>query len=122
VSLFYITPPSILNLASTDKPFGLTTRLTRRTMPKPRRIGGLVLRVPGVKSKDLLETKEPHKFPIEFDGTLHDTDTFDITIPAGPENRRGRQAWARDDEMEAQRGARPSRSKLSTRVLALESA
>ena len=36
-----------------------------------------------MKSRDLLETKEPHKFPIEFDGTLHDTDTFDITIPAG---------------------------------------
>jgi hypothetical protein len=31
----------------------------------------------------LLETKEPRKFPIEFDGPARDTDTFEITIPAG---------------------------------------
>jgi hypothetical protein len=31
----------------------------------------------------VLETKEPRKFPVEFDGPSRDTDTFDITIPAG---------------------------------------
>jgi hypothetical protein len=30
-----------------------------------------------------METKEPRKFPIEFDGPALDTDTFEITLPAG---------------------------------------
>jgi hypothetical protein len=37
----------------------------------------------GVKSSGLLETKEPRKFPIEFDGPSRDTDSFDITVPDG---------------------------------------
>jgi hypothetical protein len=40
-------------------------------------------RVLGVKSWGLLETKEPRRFPIEFEGPVLDTDTFEITIPAG---------------------------------------
>ena len=30
-----------------------------------------------------METKEPRKFPVEFDGPVLDTDTFEITLPAG---------------------------------------
>jgi hypothetical protein len=30
-----------------------------------------------------LETKEPRKFPIEFEGPARDTDTFEIAIPPG---------------------------------------
>jgi len=48
--------------------------------------GGLILvrpRVLGVKTSGVLETKEPRKFPVELDGPSRDTDTFDITIPAG---------------------------------------
>jgi hypothetical protein len=30
-----------------------------------------------------LETKDPRKFPIEFEGPSRDTDTFEITIPDG---------------------------------------
>jgi hypothetical protein len=37
----------------------------------------------GVKASGILETKEPRVFPIEFEGPARDTDTFDITIPAG---------------------------------------
>lgn len=37
----------------------------------------------GVKASGLLETKEPRKFPIEFEGPSRDTDTFEIAIPAG---------------------------------------
>jgi hypothetical protein len=36
-----------------------------------------------VKTSGILETKEPRKFPVEFDGPARDTDTFDISIPAG---------------------------------------
>ena len=36
-----------------------------------------------VKSSGILEIKEPRKFPIEFEGPSRDSDTFDITIPAG---------------------------------------
>jgi hypothetical protein len=37
----------------------------------------------GVKSSGILETKEPRRFPIEFEGPSRDTDTFEIAIPAG---------------------------------------
>ncbi len=30
-----------------------------------------------------LETKEPRKFPVEFPGPALDTDSFEITLPAG---------------------------------------
>src|SRR5260370_30964230 len=39
----------------------------------------------GKKSSDLLETKEPRKYPVEFDGPSRDTDTFEIMVPAGYE-------------------------------------
>jgi len=32
-----------------------------------------------------LETKEPRHFPIEFDGPVRDTDSFEITLPPGYE-------------------------------------
>ena len=32
-----------------------------------------------------METKEPRKFPVEFAGPERDTDTFEITLPAGYE-------------------------------------
>jgi hypothetical protein len=50
--------------------------------------GGLLLvrpRVVGDKSSGLLETREPRQLPIEFDGPSLDTDTFEITLPAGYE-------------------------------------
>jgi hypothetical protein len=37
----------------------------------------------GNKGLGFLETKEPRKFPVEFEGPARDTDTFEITIPAG---------------------------------------
>jgi hypothetical protein len=40
-------------------------------------------RVIGSKSSDLLETKEPRQYPVEFSGPSRDTDTFEISIPAG---------------------------------------
>jgi hypothetical protein len=32
-----------------------------------------------------METKEPRKFAVEFDGPVRDTDKFEITMPAGYE-------------------------------------
>jgi hypothetical protein len=39
----------------------------------------------GLKSSDLLETKEPRKFPVIFEGPQKDTDNFEIALPAGYE-------------------------------------
>jgi hypothetical protein len=38
-------------------------------------------RVRGNKVLNLLETKEPRQFAIEFEGPVQDTDAFEITIP-----------------------------------------
>jgi hypothetical protein len=32
-----------------------------------------------------LETKEPRRFPVEFEGLVRDTDSFEVTIPVGYE-------------------------------------
>jgi hypothetical protein len=42
-------------------------------------------RVLGSKSWGVLETKEPRRFPLEFEGPSRDTDSFDITLPPGYE-------------------------------------
>lgn len=42
-------------------------------------------RVVGVKSSDLLETKEPRQYPVVFDGPSRDLDTFEISMPPGYE-------------------------------------
>jgi Domain of Unknown Function with PDB structure (DUF3857)/Transglutaminase-like superfamily len=84
LSLFSITHASIENLNHTDQPFGFHYSFEAHNYAK--NAGGLLLvrpRVLGVKSSGLLETKEPRKFPIEFDGPSRDTDTFEIAIPAG---------------------------------------
>jgi hypothetical protein len=84
LSLFHITKASVLNLERTDQPFGFHYTFDAEEYAK--NAGGLLLvrpRILGVKGSGLLETKEPRKFPIEFEGPSHDSDTFDITIPAG---------------------------------------
>ena len=84
LSLFRITQATILNLNQTDQPFGFHYAFEAQNYAK--NAGGLLLvrpRVLGVKTSGILETKEPRKFAIEFDGPSHDTDSFDITIPAG---------------------------------------
>jgi len=84
LSLFRITQASIMNLNQTDQPFGF--HYTFEAQNYAKNAGGLLLvrpRVLGVKTSGILETKEPRKFPVEFEGPSRDTDTFDITIPAG---------------------------------------
>jgi hypothetical protein len=81
---FRITHASVTNLQHSDQPFGFDYSFESANYAK--NAGGLLLvrpRVLGSKAPGFLETKEPRRFPIEFDGPAHDTDTFEITIPAG---------------------------------------
>jgi len=84
LSNFHITHATVVNLNLTDKPFGFD--YTFESYNYAKNAGGLLLvrpRVLGNKGYSFLETKEPRKFPIEFEGPAHDTDSFEITIPAG---------------------------------------
>ena len=81
---FHITHATLVNLQQTDQPFGFNYSFESQNYAK--NAGNLLLvrpRVIGSKGLGFLETKEPRKFPIEFEGPARDTDTFEITIPAG---------------------------------------
>ena len=84
LSNFQITHASVVNLNLTDKPFGFNYTFVSPDYAK--NAGGLLLvrpRVLGNKGFSFLETKEPRRFPVEFEGPAHDTDSFEITIPPG---------------------------------------
>ena len=86
LSSFQITRASLINLDHTDQPFGFNYAFQSGNYAKTA--GNLLLvrpRVLGSKSSGILETKEPRKFPVEFEGPSRDTDTFDIALPAGYE-------------------------------------
>ena len=86
LSSFRITRASVANLDHNDQPFGFDYSFEADNYAK--NAGGLLLvrpRVLGNKAYTFLETKEPRKFPIEFEGPARDTDTFEIAIPAGYE-------------------------------------
>jgi hypothetical protein len=86
LSSFRITKASLTNLTMVDRPFGFDYSFESERYAK--NAGGLLLvrpRVIGVKAQGILETKEPRKFPVEFEGPVRDTDKFEITIPAGYE-------------------------------------
>jgi transglutaminase-like putative cysteine protease len=86
LSSFRITKATLINLSFADQPFGFNYSFESERYAK--NAGGLLLlrpRVLGVKAQGLLETKEPRKFPVEFEGPVRDTDKFEITIPPGYE-------------------------------------
>ena len=86
LATFEITKASVGNLHNTDMPFVYDYSVTARNYAKTA--GNLLLLRPrfiGNKSSDLLETKEPRKYPVEFDGPSRDTDTFEIALPPGYE-------------------------------------
>ena len=86
LTTFHITKASIINLRNTDQPFGFDYSFEAESYAK--NAGGLLLlrpRVLGTKSSGIMETKEPRKFPVEFDGPVRDTDTFEIALPSGYE-------------------------------------
>ncbi|MFZ0295152.1 MAG: DUF3857 domain-containing protein [Candidatus Sulfotelmatobacter sp.] len=81
---FQITRASVLNVQQTDRPFGFNYSFESPNYAK--NAGDLLLvrpRVIGMKGSGFLETKEPRKFPIEFEEPAQDTDSFEITIPPG---------------------------------------
>src|SRR3984893_2287379 len=83
---FQITKASVGNLQLTDQPFMYNYSVVAQNYAKTA--GNLLLVRPrfiGNKSTDLLETKEPRKYPVEFEGPSRDTDTFEITLPTGYE-------------------------------------
>jgi Domain of Unknown Function with PDB structure (DUF3857)/Transglutaminase-like superfamily len=84
LSTYHLTKASISNLEQTDRPFDFYYSLAADHYAKPA--GGMLLvrpRVIGNKSNDLLETKEPRQYPVVFEGPSRDTDSFEITLPAG---------------------------------------
>jgi Domain of Unknown Function with PDB structure (DUF3857)/Transglutaminase-like superfamily len=83
---FQIVRASLVNLEQTDLPFGFN--YTFQSDNYAKHAGNLLLvrpRVLGSKSSGILETKEPRKFPLEFDGPSRDTDSFEIALPPGYE-------------------------------------
>jgi hypothetical protein len=77
---------SVVNNEHTDQPFGFNYSFESANYAK--NAGNLLLvrpRVLGSKSWSVLETKEPRKFPIEFEGPSRDTDSFEIALPPGYE-------------------------------------
>jgi len=83
---FQITKATVGNLQRPDLPFVYNYSVVTQNYAKTA--GNLLLvrpRFVGNKSSDLLETKEPRKYPVEFEGPSQDIDTFEITLPAGYE-------------------------------------
>ena len=86
LSSFQILKASLLNLDRTDQFFGFDYTFESGNYAK--NAGNLLLvrpRVLGNKSSAVLETKEPRKFPVEFEGPSRDTDSFEIALPPGYE-------------------------------------
>jgi len=86
LATYRITKASVTNAQQTDMPFGYSYSLVAESYAKTA--GNLLLirpRVLGSRSSDLLETKEPRKFPVEFEGPALHSDTFEIKLPAGYE-------------------------------------
>jgi hypothetical protein len=84
LSNFRITKASVVNLTHSDQPFGFNYTFEADNYAK--NAGDLLLlrpRVFGSKARAILETKEPRRFPIEFDGPIEDTDNFEIVLPTG---------------------------------------
>ena len=86
LSNFQIVKASVVNFDLTDQPFGFQYSFQSENYARPA--GNLLLvrpRVLGTKALAILETKDPRKYPFEFEGPYRDTDSFDITLPVGYE-------------------------------------
>jgi transglutaminase-like putative cysteine protease len=84
LSSFQIVKATLVNVDQTNQPFGFDYTFQSNNYAK--QAGNLLLvrpRVLGNKSSGILETKDPRKFPVEFEGPSRDTDSFDITLPPG---------------------------------------
>jgi hypothetical protein len=83
---YRLTTALVSNLEQTELLFVFNYSLVAENYAKSA--GGLLLvrpRVVGNKSSDLLETKEPRRYPVVFEGPSQDTDSFEINMPTGYE-------------------------------------
>ena len=86
LTTYQLTKATLVNLNQTEQPFGYQYSFVADKYAKTA--GNLLLvrpRVLGNRSSDVLETKEPRRYPVEFSGPEKDTDTFEITMPLGYE-------------------------------------
>ena len=81
---YQITKAIIGNLDVRDQPFQYRYSFVVSSYAKT--VGDLLLvrpRVLGEKSSDILEKKQPRKYPVEFEGPRRDNDRMEITLPQG---------------------------------------
>jgi hypothetical protein len=81
---FQITHATVTGLHQTATPFEYNYSFVSPNYAK--HAGDLLLvrpRVLGSKTSAILETTEPRQYPVEFEGPEKDTDSFEITLPAG---------------------------------------
>jgi hypothetical protein len=86
LSTFQITKATVSNAELTGAPFVYNYSVVAQNYAKTA--GNLLLvrpRFVGIKTSDLLETKEPRKYPVEFGAPSHDMDVFEIALPPGYE-------------------------------------
>jgi hypothetical protein len=84
VGTYQITRASIGNLDVRDQPFQYKYSFVVASYAKSA--GSLLLvrpRILGEKSSDVLETKEPRKYPLEFEYPRRDNDRIEIALPDG---------------------------------------
>lgn len=82
-SKFQITRASVINPLAITEPFGYRYSVVAPEYAKAT--GDLLLvrpRIVGSKSSTLLDTKEPRRFAVVFDGLVKDTDSFEISLPS----------------------------------------
>ena len=83
---FRFVKATVSNLDHPDQPFLYDYSIVADNYAKTA--GNLMLvrpRVVGEYTSGLLERKEARKYPVEFEGPVRDTDTFEITLPPGYE-------------------------------------
>lgn len=83
---FRITRATVTNLQQNSLPFQYNYSIV--SLEYAKNAGNLMLvrpRIIGSKGSSFLETKEPRKYPVEFNGPMRDSDTFEIALPAGYE-------------------------------------
>jgi Domain of Unknown Function with PDB structure (DUF3857)/Transglutaminase-like superfamily len=86
LGMFQITSARVGNLDVHDQPFEYIYSFQAINYAKSA--GNLLLvrpRVVGNWSSDILEKKEPRKYPVEFRGPMKNTDAVEIKMPAGYE-------------------------------------
>lgn len=79
---FEIVKATVANARANDRPYEWNYTVEVQHYAKPAADLLLVRpRILGSKTSSLLETKEPRRYPVEFEGPERDTDLFEIALP-----------------------------------------